>query len=224
MLLNIGTVNNHLNYCLVNWVRVNVCRSEKFFRKDEENMTDFIFIIIPLIIGGILGYFNTNSVAQSCAALQKWLQAKINFLKNKTGIGYRYILQPIVMVVIYTLSKIATIKNQHLRSGLAVSFLIYFFLAATLILGLAIYFFIYTIILVTLLYITLWLLNKTGVLNKFFDRDFKNIQPIPSATVLDLNKVEDLKLLEDDGVIEIETPDQTELDEFGLPKNSGRKK
>ncbi len=187
-------------------------------------MTDFIFIIVPLIVGGILGYFNTKSVAESCGALQKWLGAQIKFFKNKTRIGYRYILQPIGMFVIYILSKIATFKNKHLRSGLAVSFLIYFFLAATLILGLAIYFFIYTIILGTLLYFTLWLLNKAGVLNKFFNRDFKNIQPLPSATVLDLNKAEDLKLLEDDDVIEIETPVQSELDEFGLPKKTGRKK
>lgn len=187
-------------------------------------MADLIFIIVPLIVGGILGYFNTKSVAESCTSLQNWLAAQINFLKNKTGIGYRYILQPIVMGVIYILSKITTIKNQHIRSGLAVSFLIYLFLAATLILGVAIYFFIYTIILGLLLYITLWLLNKAGILNKIFYNDLKVIPPSHTETVLDLNKEEDIKLLEDDGVVEIKTPVQTELDEFGLPKNTGRKK
>ncbi|MDI6803307.1 MAG: hypothetical protein QME58_05605 [Bacteroidota bacterium] len=181
-------------------------------------MTDFIFLILPLIVGGILAYFNTKSVAESCASLQKWLGAQINFLKNKNGIGYRYILQPIVLGVIYILSKIATVNNQQLRSGLAVSFLIYLFLTVTLILGVAIYFFIYTIILCTLLYFTLWLLNKAGVLNKFFNRDFKNIQPLPSATVLDLNKAEDIKQMEDDYLIEIDKPDESDLDVFGLPK------
>ncbi len=187
-------------------------------------MTDFIFIIIPLIIGGILGYFNSKSVAESCAAFQKWLQAQINFFQNKTGVGYRYILQPIGLVVIYILSKIAAINNQLLRSGLAVSFLIYFFLAATLLLGVAIYFFIYTIIVGLLLYIILWLLNKAGVLNKIFNHNLKKTQPLASATVIDLNQEEKLKLLENDDLIEIETLAQPELDEFGLPKKTGRKK
>ncbi len=187
-------------------------------------MTDLIFIIVPLIVGGILGYFNTKSVAESCASLQKWLQAQTNFLKNKTGIGYRYILQPIVVSVISILSKIATFRNPQLRAGLEVSFLIYLFLAVTLLLGVAIYFFIYTIIVGLLLYFTLWLLNKFGVLDKIFYQSVRNKQSLSSTNSIDLNKAEDLKLMEDESLIEIEKPTEVELDEFGLPKKIGRNK
>lgn len=178
-------------------------------------MTDLIFLIIPLIIGGILARINSKAVAINIASIKKWVEAQIKIFETKTGFCYRLVLLPIFQSFDKVFIQIDNINNPGLRSGAVVAFLIYAIFFVTFLLGVAVFFIIYTVGFLVITGLVLWLLDKGNVFNKYPNLDFKNITPGTSKEVIDLNKEEDLESLGEKTLSETEQP---KLDEFGLPK------
>jgi hypothetical protein len=181
-------------------------------------MTDFIFLIIPLIIGGILARINSKAIANNIASIKKWVEAQINIFETKTGFGYRLVLLPIFQGFDKAFIQIDNIKNPGLCSGAFVAFLIYAIFFATFLLGVAVFFFIYTVGLLAITGLVLWILDKRNVFNKYPKIDLKNITPVRSTEVIDLNKEEELETLGEKALSETLKTEQPKLDEFGLPK------
>lgn len=181
-------------------------------------MGDLIFLIIPLIIGGILARINSIAVANNIASIKKWVRAQPKIFETKTGFGYRLVLLPIFQGFDKVFIQIDNIKNPGLRSGAVVAFLIYAIFFATFLLGVAVFFFIYTVGFLVITGLVLWILDKRNVFNKYPNIDFKSITPVPSKEVIDLNKEEELEVLGEKALSESLKSVQPELDEFNLPK------
>lgn len=97
-----------------------------------------------------------------------------------------------------------------MQVGVYIALLIYIFLLITFLLGVAVYNFEYSVGIILLTLLILWILYKRNVFAKRLTVDIKNIKPLPSAEVIDLNKEEDL--------LQPDEPKEPDLDQFGLPK------
>ena len=181
-------------------------------------MGDFIFLIIPLLIGGVLARLNSKVVADNVESAEKWFNTQTKIIQEKTGIGHRLVLFPILKGFNKVFTQINTIKSPGVRSGAVVAFLIYTVFFATLILGVAVFFFIYTIILLVLVCPVIWFMDKRGIFTKSANTEFKKIKQTSSTQVIDLNKEEDAKFLGDDELKEVPKLEIPELDQFGLKK------
>jgi hypothetical protein len=177
-------------------------------------MGDFIFLIIPLIIGAVLARLNSKVVADNVVTAEKWSATQTKIVQIKTGIGHRLILLPILQGINKVIAQINTLKSPGMRSGAVVAFLIYAVLVATLFLGVAVFFFLYTIILMVIVCPVIWFMDKRGVFTKSANKEYKKIKQTGSTQVIDLNKAEDTEFLGDDE-LKVEIP---ELDQFGLKK------
>jgi hypothetical protein len=181
-------------------------------------MGDFIFLIIPLIIAGVLARLNSKVVADNVDTAEKWFGVQTKIVQSKTGIAYRLVLLPILKGFNKVFTEINTLKNPGMRSGAIVAFLIYAVLFATLILGVAVFFFIYSIILLVLVCPLIWFLDKRGVFTKSANKELIKIKQTSSTQVIDLNKAEDSEFLGDDELQEVHKLEIPDLDEFGLKK------
>jgi len=181
-------------------------------------MGDFIFLIIPLLIGGVLARLNSKVVADNVETAEKWFNTQTKIVQEKTGIVHRLVLLPILKGFNKVFAQINTIKSPGVRSGAVVAFLIYAVFFTTLILGVAVFFFIYTIILLVLVCPVIWFMDKRGIFSKSANKEFKKIKPTSSTQVIDLNKEEDAEFLGDDELQEAPKLEIPELDQFGLKK------
>jgi len=176
-------------------------------------MGDLIFLIIPLLLGGVLARLNSKVVAENIETTEKWFAAQTIAVGEKTGIGYRIVLLPILKGFNKAFAQINTFKSRGMRSGAVVAFLIYAVLLVTTILSMAIYYFLYTSILLAVVCPVIWFLDKRGIFIKYPNKEFQKTKLTSSSHVIDLNKVDDGEFSEEDSTIEI-----NDLDEFGLKK------
>jgi hypothetical protein len=181
-------------------------------------MGDLIFLIIPLLIGGVLARLNSKVVADNVETAEKWFGTQTKIVQERTGIGHRLVLLPILKGFNKVFTKIDTLKSPGTRSGAVVAFLIYAVFFATLILGVAVFFFIYTIILLVLVCPVIWFMDKRGIFIKNPNKELKKIKQTSSTNVIDLNKAKDAEFLGDDELQEVPKLEIPELDQFGLKK------